>query len=212
MIASSLKETTMLTTKRMLALTTTVALSLALLTPAPSLAQEQAKPAIAAMLEVGPEAQLLASRAGDWDATITIWPAPGAEPLVWTDVTAHREMVGGFLQEVLFQDGPEAFKRLSYLHYNRVEGRWQYVSMDTRFPAGIMPATGEASNTPDRIVLEFEPIAFPGWGTDVDGWMLRSNLEVTGLGTDHEVARQHWVRADGTGTRWLAVEFDYKRR
>lgn len=28
----------------------------------------------------------------------------------------------------------------------------------------------------------------------------------------HEVARQEWTRADGSGERWLAIQFDYRRR
>ncbi len=168
--------------------------------------------AITAMLELGPEGQRLAARAGTWDARITIRPSPDAAPLVWNGLTAERRMIGGFLQEVLSKTGPDAFQRIAYLHYNRVEGRWQYVSMDTRFPAGIMPAWSEDAGRPDHISLQFEPIAFPGWGAGVDGWMLRSTYEVSGIGTDHETAHQYWTRADGTGQRWLAVEYDYRRR
>ena len=32
------------------------------------------------------------------------------------------------------------FKRIAFQYYDRVAGRWQYVSIDTRFPVGIMPA------------------------------------------------------------------------
>lgn len=166
------------------------------------------------MNQPGPEAGRLAARAGEWDATVTIWPSPGAEPIITRDLAARRKMVGQFLEERLsprVADSATDFQRIAYLHYNRVEGRWQYVSMDTRFPAGIMPATSSGSGTADRLDLEFEPIAFPGWGAAVDGWMMRSSYTVTGLGTDHEIARQEWTRADGTGRRWLAVQFDYRR-
>lgn len=180
-----------------------------------SASAQPARSAIATMQAAGPEVRALKARAGEWDVTITITPEPGAKPMVSSNLKADRRMIGGFLEEVIAPRAPKAgedFRRISFLHYNRVEGRWQYVSMDTRFPAGIMPAWSSHPTSPDRIELEFEPIAFPGWGETVDGWMLRSNYEVSGLGSDHEIARQYWVRANGTSGRWLAVQFDYRRR
>ena len=191
-----------------------VAFALASLTAMPAFAQAS-QSAIAAMQEPGPEMRSLAGRTGTWDATIRMRPSPDAQPIVFADLVAERQMIGAFLQEIISPRKPAPgadFKRIAYLHYNRVEGRWQYVSMDTRFPAGIMPAWSSQPSSADRITLEFEPIAFPGWGTAVDGWMLRSNYEVSGIGTDHETARQFWVRANGTGQRWLAVEYDYQRK
>ncbi|MDC7694228.1 hypothetical protein PQU94_08035 [Asticcacaulis sp. DXS10W] len=169
--------------------------------------------AIATMNEPGPEARALAARAGEWTLTLTIHPNPTAAPIVWSDLKVSRQMVGAFLEEVISPaDASQPdFKRISYFHYNRVEGRWQYVSMDTRFPAGIMPAYSVDAGSPDHLVLEFLPVAFAGWDDQVDGWMLRSSYEAFGLGSDHETAKQYWTRADGSGTRWLAVEYDYRR-
>jgi hypothetical protein len=124
-------------------------------------------------------------------------------------------MVGLFLKEVIRpasgSDQPD-FRRISYLTYNRLEGRWQYVSLDTRFPAGIMPAYSVDRQSPEHVVLEFESLAFAGWGEDVDGWMLRSSYVVTLNDQDHETAQQFWTRADGSGKRWLGVEYQYVRR
>lgn len=171
--------------------------------------------AIEMMQAPGKEAQELARRAGDWDVTMTLRPAPDAPSVVTDGLLASRRMIGLFLEETLAPEPQGAqpdFRRISYMTYSRVEGRWQYVSLDTRFPAGIMPAWSSEPERDGRIVLQFEPLAFAGWGETVDGWMMRSNYELTRLGPDHEVARQYWVRADGTGRRWLAVEYDYRRR
>ena len=65
---------------------------------------------------------------------------------------------------------------------------------------------------PEEQVLEFESLAFPGWGAEVDGWMLRSSYAVSLHDDDHETARQFWTRADGTGERWLGVEYRYERK
>jgi hypothetical protein len=142
-------------------------------------------------------------------------PSPDAKPVVWQDLVAERKMVGLFLEEVIRpasgSNQPD-FRRISYLTYNKLEGRWQYVSLDTRFPAGIMPAYSVDRQKPDDITLEFESLAFAGWGEVIDGWMLRSSYVVSLKDDDTEIARQYWTRADGTGIRWLGVQYDYTRK
>ena len=54
-----------------------------------------------------------------------------------------------------------------------MEGRWQYVSMDTRFPVGIMPASSFDKGTDDKRILVFESLAFVGLGRDVEGRLIR---------------------------------------
>lgn len=189
-----------------------VALLLAAFPAVGAFAQQSA---IERMNQPGPEAARLTQRTGVWDLTLTMRPAPGAKPLVWNELIAERKMVGVFLEEVI-RPAPGSdqadFRRISYLTYNRIEGRWQYVSLDTRFPAGIMPAYSVDRQRPEHIVLEFESLAFPGWTEAVDGWMLRSSYEVKLEDNDHEVARQYWTRADGSGERWLGVEYRYVRQ
>jgi hypothetical protein len=95
------------------------------------------------MSDPGAGAKELTARVGVWDVVFTMWPAPGAEPVVTRGLIAERTMIGPFLQEVMRPAPGSAtpdFRRIDYLSYDRVEGRWKYVSMDTRFPAGIMPA------------------------------------------------------------------------
>lgn len=171
--------------------------------------------AIERMQKPGPEADQLARRAGIWNVAVTIRPMPDAAPVVTKGLVAERTMIGLFLQEVM-KPAPGSstpdFRRISYLHYSRVEGRWQYVSLDTRFPVGIMPAWNFEKEAGGRLTLQFEPLAFPGWGEEVEGWLMRSNYVITRESDDHEFARQFWTRADGSGREWLAVEYEYTRR
>jgi hypothetical protein len=104
------------------------------------------------------------------------------------------------------------FQRISYLYFSRVEGRWQYVSLDTRLPVGIMPAYSFGGEENGKLTLYFESLGFVGLGRAVDGRMIRSNYEISIESEDHELARQYWIQADGTGREWLAVEYEYKRR
>jgi hypothetical protein len=84
--------------------------------------------------------------------------------------------------------------------------------MDTRFPVEIMPAWSCDMGTDRKQTLVFESLAFVGLGRDVEGRMIRSNLEIARESDDHEFIRQFWIQADGTGREWLAVEYEYRRR
>lgn len=168
------------------------------------------------MMQDAPETETLRQRCGEWDVTCTIWPAPGAEPLITTGLRVQRTMVGLYMAEVMKpapESGTPEFTRLAYLTYSRVEGRWQYVSMDTRLPVGIMPAYSFGKGSSDgTLTLIFEPIAFAGVGKTVEGHMMRSNLVITRDGNDHEFSRQHFIRSDGSEQEWLAVQYEYRRR
>jgi hypothetical protein len=75
-----------------------------------------------------------------------------------------------------------------------------------------MPAWTFGKEKDGKLVFQFESLAFVGVGTDVEGRMIRSNLEISGASKDHEFIRQFWMQSDGTGREWLAVEYEYKRR
>ncbi len=171
--------------------------------------------AIARMQERGPEAEALARRVGAWDVVMTLRPTPDAAPVVTSGMIAERTMVGPFLAEVMRptpgSDTPD-FRRVSYLTYNRVEGRWQYVSLDTRFPAGIMPAWSYEPGDERTLTLQFEGLGFVGFGSEVEGRLTRSNYVLTREREDREIAQQYWTQADGSGRTWLAVQYEYTRR
>ena len=165
------------------------------------------------LLTPGPEEEQLAERAGTWNVAATMWPEPGAEPVVTSGLIADRTMIGLYLQEIM-RPGPGGgpdFRRIDYLSYDRVEGRWKYVSIDTRLPVSIMPASsfGRAENGTLRLV--FEPLGFIGFGTKVDGKLTRSDMLITRRSASHELKQQHFISADGTGRQWLAVQYEYRR-
>jgi hypothetical protein len=167
------------------------------------------------MQQAGPEEQQLQRRVGTWAVKATFRPTPDAQPMVTEQLVADRKMVGLYMEEVMHPDAgakmPD-FQRLAYQYFSRVEGRWQYVSMDTRFPVGIMPAYSFAKESDGKLTMEFASLAFVGLGSEVEGRMIRSDLEITRASDDHEFVRQYWVQADGTGRKWLAVEYEYTRR
>ena len=175
--------------------------------PTPSAAERMQQP--------GAEEQLLKQRTGTWTVKVTFRPMPDAEPMVTQQLVAERKMVGLYMEERMHPDAgakmPD-FSRVAYQYYSRVEGRWQYVSMDTRFPVGIMPAYSFANESNGKLTMIFESLAFVGLGQDVEGRMIRSNLEIVRESNDHEFVRQYWIQSDGTGRQWPAVEYEYSRR
>jgi hypothetical protein len=167
------------------------------------------------MSEPGPEENRLRGWAGQWDVVASLWPAPGAQPIVSRGIIAERAMIGPILQEIMHPTpgSPTAdFRRLDYLNFDRVEGRWKYVSMDTRFPVSIMPAWSFGPQHDDKITVEFNPQAFVGFGKDVEGRFMVSDMVISQPGPDRTLKEQHVTMADGTGRTWQFVRYDYKRR
>jgi hypothetical protein len=165
------------------------------------------------LLTPGLEEQQLAERAGSWNVVATMWPAPGAEPIVTSGLIAGRTMIGSYLQEImrLGPGGGPDFRRIDYLSYDRVEGRWKYVSLDTRLPVSIMPASSFGGAENGQLRLVFEPLGFIGFGTEVDGKLTRSDMLITSHSASHELKQQHFISSDGIGRQWLAVQYEYRR-
>ena len=181
----------------------------------PVAAKAQAAPASERLIEPGPENDAMARRAGLWDMTETVWETPGAAPVITTGLVAERRAIGSALQEILRPEVDTAgqnIARIDYLRFNRVEGRWDYVSMDMRAPVGIMPAWSFERGAPDRIDLTFQPFAVPAPGPGTVGQMLRMTQVITLQGSDRDMKEQYFLLADGTGTKWLAHKYNYTRR
>jgi hypothetical protein len=182
---------------------------------APARKDQDPPAAVTQMSRPGGHEAALAAQAGTWNVVATMWPAPHAVPIVTRGLVAERAMIGSYLQEIM-QPAPGSkvpdFRRLDYLNFDHVEGRWKYVSMDTRFPVSIMPAksTGIAEDT--RIALQFEPQAFVGFGSNVEGRFMLSDMVVTSRDPDHQVKEQRVNMANGTGESWVFVRYEYVRQ
>ncbi len=191
----------------------TLALAAALL-PAVGRAQ-QAPSAEKRLNELGPEGQALARRAGVWDVTFTSWDRPGAAPVVTTGLVAERQMIGPMLQELLHTvpgaAGP-AFTRVDDLTFNRLEGRWDYMSMDTRVPSGMMSAWSLDHDPAERVFVSFQPFAIIGSGPDATGQLFRMEQIISSSDADHDVKDQYFTPSSSTPTKWLAKRYSYTRR
>ena len=175
----------------------------------------QAQNAEASMNALGPENSSLLDMVGNWDVTETVWSSPTALPVANNKYVAERRMIGSILQEIMYDKGGSPLKdveRIDYLSFNRVEGRWKYISMDARVPVGLMPAASFTRGEKGKITIEFEPFSMPGTGTEVSGQMLRMDETITTLNPDHIIKEQHFIFADGKGIPFLAHRYEYIRR
>jgi hypothetical protein len=166
------------------------------------------------MSKPGPEQEQIARQVGTWDVVATMWPTPGADPIVTRGLVAERKMIGPILQEVMRPapgSGIPEFQRIDYLNFDRVEGRWKYVSMDTRFPVSIMPASSFGTSKSGTILVQFEPQAFVGFGMDVEGRFMISDMAISQRDPDHVLKEQRVMMANGTGASWVFVRYEYIR-
>jgi hypothetical protein len=189
-----------------------VAAVLILQAPAPG---QQQKSSAGALNELGAEGKLLSQRAGMWDVTETVWASPGASPVITKGQVAERILMGTLLREIIRQPGAapnEAVKRTDLLSYNRLEGRWGYVSFDTRVPVGLMPAWSRGRGDGSTIELTFTPFAVPNPSTTTTGQFLLMDQSIRFEDANHDVKDQYFTLADGTGTTWLAHRYSYARR
>jgi hypothetical protein len=146
-------------------------LGLALALPGTAIPQQE-KPSAGALNELGADGKILAQRTGLWDVTETVWASPDAAPVTTKGLVAERLLMGAFLQEVIRQLGesPEkTVKRTDLLSYNRLEGRWGYVSFYTRATVGLMPDWSTGRGDGSTINLTFTPCAIPNSGAVTAG-------------------------------------------
>ncbi|MFT4101601.1 MAG: hypothetical protein QM674_11300 [Burkholderiaceae bacterium] len=189
---------------------------IALAAPFVAVADDAKAPVAAQRLNAaGSEQRMLEREVGTYDVTATLYPPGGGAPMVSRGLVATRVMIGPFLQETMRpapgSDAPD-FTRLDYLNFDRVEGRWKYVSMDTRFPVSIMPASSFGPAEGDAIRVVFAPQAFVGFGPDVDGRFMVSDMTIRRLDDQHEIKEQQAGFATGDGRPRLFVRYEYTRR
>lgn len=165
--------------------------------------------------ELGAENGALALRVGTWDVTETVWAKPGAAPVTTTGLVAERKMIGQMFQETLRSppDGKrDPIDRIDYLNFDRVEGRWKYVSMDMRSPVGIMNAWSIERGEPGHIELLFAPFAIAGPGSESTGQLIGMTQTVRYSAADSDEKDQYFILADGSGKKWLGHRYAYVRR
>jgi hypothetical protein len=123
---------------------------------------------------------------GEWNVEMLVYPGPGAEPIISTDLTATRELIlgGRYLQEELtgqFAGNPS--HRIATLGYNGLDERFELVTVDT-FEPGVMMYHSAPGSSAGLISLSGESTE-AGMGPEPTGRKrdLRFDWEITQTGS-----------------------------
>lgn len=147
---------------------------------------------------------------GRWDVEMLVYPGPGAEPVVSDDVSATREWILGqrYIAEELrgtVFGAPSA--RNGVLGYNRLDGRFEWVKMDT-FEPGQMIYLGRGDAGPEGFSLWGESNE-AGMGPEPTGRYRELRFEFDIVDADYNVQRI-FARYPG-GEEFLFVEQRFTR-
>lgn len=147
---------------------------------------------------------------GDWTVEMLVYPGPGATPLVASGLRATRRWIldGRYLREELRGTVfGNAAARDAILGFNRLDGRFELVTVDT-FEPGQMSYAGREEPTPSRFSMHGESTE-AGMGAEPTGRRRALRFEIEIRGADENVQRIH-VRYPG-GPEFLFVEQRFTR-
>lgn len=177
-------------------------------------AQEKNDPNLDITAATGPEYDWLKPMAGHYEVDMRIWPKPGAAPIPLGTFKVTRQFVGNFLQEIMEPlpgKNTPPFSRITYLSFNKINQRWEYIVMDTRFPIMMFETSfdGKIANGKEMTTyLSAFPV--PAMiGKETAGQMAKQRRTFSIEGPDRDVMHQYWTLP--SGKEYLAIEYVYKR-
>ncbi len=98
---------------------------------------------------------------GEWDTLLTLWPQPGAEPIV-VDATTESELILGgryLVQSTTIPDGFFAGDSITILGFDRRSGEYTLIGLDTMGTYWVT-ARGPASGEREAVLSgeDFDPV------------------------------------------------------
>ena len=185
---------------------------------APALAQDVpgappagGETASARLAALGPEHAWMEPLAGKWDVQMLVYPEPGTEPMVAEGLRATREPIleGRYLREEL---RGEVFGRPAardgLLGYNRLDDRFEWVTVDT-FEPGQMVYAGRSGEAGPEGFSVYGRSNEAGMGAEPTGRARELRFEFAVEGPDRNVQRI-FARHPG-GEEFLFVEQRFAR-
>jgi hypothetical protein len=166
------------------------------------------------ILKQGPEYDLIRPLVGTWKVVQTIYSKGGEKILARDTFNVERKMIGNFLQEVMqpIVKNENSFTRISYLNYNRVNLRWEYIVLDTRYPVMMFETSSNHEVTADKnIDLYLDAFVLPPFfGKEYTGLLTKEHRVITFKTNDININRQYWTLP--AGKEFLAIEYVFKRQ
>lgn len=159
----------------------------------------------------GPNHKRLEQMVGTWRVQQTVRATTDAEPVVYTDITAHRSWMegGGVLQEVMEgTSNGKHFTRLALLTYNNIEQRYELASTDTRTP-GVM-SLQNVSDDGSNVLTFYQTFTLGGRGRELSGQTVKLRHVLRIKSNDRNVMQQYWTLP--AAKEFLAIEYIYTRQ
>jgi hypothetical protein len=162
----------------------------------------------------GPEYDWLKPLAGNYEVTMQIWPKPGAQAIPLGTFKVTRQFIGNFLQEIMEPlpgTNTPPFSRITYLSFNKINMRWEYVVMDTRFPVMMFETSFDGKIIDGKELITYLP-SFPipaMIGKELAGQMAKQRRDFIIESPERDSMHQYWTLP--SGKEYLAIEYVYKR-
>jgi Protein of unknown function (DUF1579) len=151
---------------------------------------------------------------GTWDVRTRIWTGPGVAPVRLPPATARRRLIGDTLLEEVMTPASRSvqdpFVRMAYFSYNRVNQRYEWLSMDTRAPQ-MMYERSLNGHEKNAVSLYLDSFVLPQWGKAT--YAAFRQRRVFEFELNRQVVRQYWTPLSGEDSvEFLAVEYVYVRQ
>lgn len=178
----------------------------------PAAAQEEAPPAdpgmeaMMAAMAPGPQHAMLASQAGTWSLTMTIWGEPGAPPQTSTGSAERAMLFGGRVLEerVSAELMGMPFEGRAHTGYDNLTGEWWSTWMDN-MGTGVTMMKGTVDEDTHTVTWEGE------MSDPMAGGKRPMRIVTRHEGDDKVVSEFYWP-GPGGGDMVKSMEIVYERR
>jgi hypothetical protein len=159
--------------------------------------------------------ELISRQVGNWTTRQRVWSSPGTEPIELPPMVVSRRMVRGVFLEEVMEAAPgsdqDPFTRVAYLSFNPINRRFEYVTLDSRYPP-IMFETSVDDKIEDgrAIILYVTGFTTPSGFGEIPPreWASQRRLLIV-QDSDTTLCRQYWTLPQSAP--FLAMEYTYKR-
>lgn len=165
------------------------------------------------ILKQGDEYNFIKPLVGKWKAVQSVYSREG-KILVQDTFKVERKMIGNFLQEImepLVSTQTNSFTRISYLSYNRVNLRWEYIVLDTRFPLMMFETSASQQIDKDKSIHLYLGafILPPFFGKEYTGQLTKEHRIITFKDSNTYIHEQYWTMP--AAKEFLAIKYVFTK-
>ena len=142
---------------------------------------------------------------GSWNAKVTSWMAPGADPMVMEGTAENKWVMGGRYMEQRFSGNfmGMPFEGLGYTGYDNVKKQYWGTWMDN-MSTGMMMTTGTATDA--------KTWTFTGMMADpMTGKDMKVDEKITWVDADHHNMEMWCPGPDGKAFKNMLIEYSRKK-